>query len=60
MEETVGEGAAVLGWDGERNEKIRVLFEMGDGDLMEKKGRVEINSPIKLGLKVKKNKSNKH
>ena len=37
MEETVGEGAAVLGWDGERNEKIRVLFEMGDRDLMENK-----------------------
>ena len=30
-------GTVALGWDGEKNEKIRVLFEMGDGDLMENK-----------------------
>ena len=59
MKENVSE-EAILGWHEERNEKLRILFEMGDGDLMEKKGRVEINSPIKLGLKVKKNKPNKY
>ena len=36
MKENVSE-EAILGWHEERNEKLRILFEMGDGDLMEKK-----------------------
>ena len=36
MKDNVGE-EAILGWHEERNEKLRILFEMGDGDFDGKK-----------------------